>query len=1163
MAKRTKTTNEALQHTTPPDVKLSIVPGIHLQRTLYGHTTSINRIAWAQDGLLLASPSSDGTIRIWNPQTGECLHVLQIGSLITSVAWSIDSKIAACGTSHERIFLWGIKEAGISAFHTSLNVAVYMVAWSPNGNILASASGDRRIHFWDRRRGFSAQRTTNILASSAVSLAWSPTGKSILCGMDNGSVVILNVLSLEVMMHGREHIRAVTCVAWSPDGRYFASASEDRRVLIWKTYNSVQVLHALERHSSSVTCIAFSSDGKWMASKDSREVVLWRCDTWSEVAAFEESLGRERSSLAFHPHLPMLATLGENDTVIHIWELDESVLLSRIQEGVHYTTAKLVLVGDSGVGKTGLGWRLAHGEFKEHASTHGQQFWPIQQLGLKRSDGTECEAVLWDLAGQHVYRQVHSIFLENIAAALLLFDPTNRQDPLKGVQFWLEQLKDKDKLPPALLVAARSDRGAPSVSQEELEQFCQRYGVSGGYISTSAYTGEGIQLLLDKLKTQIPWEEMTATVTTLTFKRIKDYVLKLKEKTDRIGLLVSPELLHEKLLSVDNDWRFTEAEMMTALGHLETHGYIALLKSSAGDQHILLAPDLLVTLASSIILLADKSPRELGALSETILLQGGYPFDELTNLPPQESQVLLDAAVLRFLTHNICFRESLGEETLLVFPALIKQKRPLKDDLHYTEDISYIVRGRVENLYASMVVLLGYTPSFTRINQWQNQAQYEMHEGKICGFRLIEDREGEIELVLYYTDRMSMKGRRQFQTLFEQFLYQRDVKVNRFPPVVCPNGHQQERSTIVKRVQEGKEFVHCEECGDKITLSTFNKNQAVGIDASPWLQREEAMARLRSVYEVHLTAVKGFRRERAVPRCYISRLEKDAAWTNRLVHDLREAGVYVIEKPEQVQSDDYVIVVDTPSYQKAFNTTTLAPDAPLVRSRLQNGQLISLALTGKIKPHTSADCKPGNFCDVTHYSVSLFDLVLNLYAIPLDLTGFEPRRRALHVQWEQTLRPVNENANSPLQIFISYSHKDEEFKDALVIMLAGLQRRGVIDAWQDRRIEPGEEWYSSIQEAIDTCDLALLLVSPDYLASGFIQNEEQPKLFERHKEVQLRVIPIIVRPCLWQNEPVLKDLQALPKDGEAVITFQKENGSRDQVWSDIATAIEKRAKVQL
>ena len=50
-------------------------------------------------------------------------------------------------------------------------------------------------------------------------------------------------------------------------------------------------------------------------------------------------------------------------------------------EGGASTTAKIVLVGDSGVGKTGLGWRLAHGEFKEHSSTHGQQFWVLSELG--------------------------------------------------------------------------------------------------------------------------------------------------------------------------------------------------------------------------------------------------------------------------------------------------------------------------------------------------------------------------------------------------------------------------------------------------------------------------------------------------------------------------------------------------------------------------------------------------------------------------------------------------------------------------------------------------------------------------------------------------------------------------------------------------------------
>ena len=85
-----------------------------------------------------------------------------------------------------------------------------------------------------------------------------------------------------------------------------------------------------------------------------------------------------------------------------------------------------------------------------------------------------------------------------------------------------------------------------------------------------------------------------------------------------------------------------------------------------------------------------------------------------------------------------------------------------------------------------------------------------MGAGEICGFRLIEDREGELELVLYYADQMPSNGRAKFQELFEQFLYQRDVEVTPFPPVVCANGHQQKRATVIERVRDGKLFMFCD-----------------------------------------------------------------------------------------------------------------------------------------------------------------------------------------------------------------------------------------------------------------------------------------------------------------------------------------------------------------
>ena len=309
-------------------------------------------------------------------------------------------------------------------------------------------------------------------------------------------------------------------------------------------------------------------------------------------------------------------------------------MLGRAKESVNYTTAKLVLVGDSGVGKTGLGWRLAYGEFKEHASTHGQQFWTIPQFGLKRKDGTDCEAVLWDLAGQHVYRQVHSIFLENVVRHAGAVRPQQSARPAQGRAVLAGAAQGQGAT--AARRAGRHAGGSRCARALRNRNWSSSASATVSVAATSApraLNGEGLDALLEIVKAQIPWDEMTATVTTVTFKRIKDYVLVLKEKTDRKGVLVSPAELRAQLETAyltENEgpqteektvlrtsssiapWQFTDAEMMTAVGHLETHGYVAVLRSSTGEQHILLAPDLLVNLAASFMLLADKNPQRTG-----------------------------------------------------------------------------------------------------------------------------------------------------------------------------------------------------------------------------------------------------------------------------------------------------------------------------------------------------------------------------------------------------------------------------------------------------------------------------------------------------------------------------------------------------------------------
>ncbi len=1113
---------------SPLVIGASPVPGIKLQKILKGHTKGVNRVSISPDGKLLATPSDDKTIRIWDEGRGECIFILGGHSAsVTCVQYSPNGKMLASGSADTHVVVWDIEQKRIFKQLSGHTNQVNSVAWSWNNEFLASGSTDGTIRVWNTTTWqlFVTFKIEDIKPAVVTDLVWmSDTSPKLISvvGHNPGTVIVWDVEQKKRDWNFGVSQGFINRVAYLPERSTLFSGGDDKTVYVHDLKNRKPLQHRLEGHITGVNGLACSPNGKLLASiSENNTIRIWDTASLKALVTWNEghSSNRVFNVLEFHPYLSHLVTLGTDTSTVFIWKYDEKELLSKsTTDSVKYTTAKLVLVGDSGVGKTGLGWRLSHGVFKEHASTHGQQFWVIPELGKKREDGAECEAVLWDLAGQHVYRPIHSIFLDNVDTALVLFDPSNRQDPLKGAQFWLEQLRGTAKLPPTLLVGARIDRGAPVLSIQELDQVCQKYGVSGGYIGTSAKTGEGVDDLMEKIKSQIPWDEMTTTVTTLTFKRIKDYIKFLKENPHRKSVLLKPEVLKRRLEESDKRWEFNEEEMMTAVGHLANHGYITVLDDSSGKQYILLVPELLAGVASSIFLLADKHPRELGSISETDLLNGKYPVDELKGLDKNEQQILLDAAVVRFLEHNVCFRESYGNDNLLIFPSLIKQKRPLNDDVPSTEDISYIVRGKVENIYATLAVLLGYTSTFTRVNQWQNQAQYETEDGNICGFRLVEDREGEIELILYYGNAMPIEKRNNFRTLFEQFLYQREVEVLPFPPILCPNGHQQERNTVVKRLRDGKDSVFCDECGSKTPLPNLNLRKTIGIAASVWLVQEEAIARLRSLYETYLVRVKGYRRGWETPRCYISHVEEQNAYASMLKHDLNDAGIFVSDKTSDVKSNDIVILLDSPSYQKAWQAKTLINDMVLIKPRLTGNKLISILVQGKsVGAHDLSNCKPGDFCDETHYPAGLFDLILNLYAIPLNHAGFLSLRQSLHQQWEQTLSQLTNDGFTTggldtkgkyyKEIFVSYAWGGES--EELVNEIDNAFQKNGVNITRDRREVGYRGPIKEFMERLGRGKSIIVVISDKYLKSKHCMYELiQIAQNQRFKD---RVFPIILR----------------------------------------------------
>jgi hypothetical protein len=137
------------------------------------------------------------------------------------------------------------------------------------------------------------------------------------------------------------------------------------------------------------------------------------------------------------------------------------------------------------------------------------------------------------------------------------------------------------------------------------------------------------------------------------------------------------------------------------------------------------------------------------------------------------------------------------------------------------------------------------------------------------------------------------------------------------------------------------------------------------------------------------------------------------------------------------------------------------------------------------------------------------------------------------------------------KIFISYSHKDEQWKDRVESHLGVLARQGLLEFWSDRKISVGDDWFTSIENEINQADAALLLISVDFLNSDFILNQEISRLLERRKNDGLRVIPLIVRACAWKRIPWLSSLQARPKDGRPL-----SSGTEYQIDADLASLAE-------
>lgn len=150
--------------------------------------------------------------------------------------------------------------------------------------------------------------------------------------------------------------------------------------------------------------------------------------------------------------------------------------------------------------------------------------------------------------------------------------------------------------------------------------------------------------------------------------------------------------------------------------------------------------------------------------------------------------------------------------------------------------------------------------------------------------------------------------------------------------------------------------------------------------------------------------------------------------------------------------------------------------------------------------------------------------------------------------------------DKPIEVFCCYARNDQLFLDELKKHLSTLEREKLISLWADVNINAGENWEEEIHRHLNTAQIILLLVSPDFIASEYCYSIEMQQAMQRHARGEVRVIPVILRPVYWQNTPFGK-IQALPKNANPITSGRWHH--QDEAFYSVTEGVRRAAEALL
>jgi WD40 repeat protein/energy-coupling factor transporter ATP-binding protein EcfA2 len=257
-----------------------------LLQEMKGHNDTVKSVAFSSDGQYIVSGSTDKTVRLWNKQGSPISKPFQAHELgVMSVAVSPDGQYIVSGSEDKTVRLWNKQGNPVGLPFKGHERTVTSVAFSPDGQYIVSGSEDGTVRLWDKDGNPIGNPLKGHYGFIKI-VTFSADGQSVISGSEDKTIRFWDKEGHNIGLPFKGHTHYVLSVAFSPDGQQIVSAGRDDILRLWtkdgkpiwkrKGHEEFKFLDRIDR-LKFFTSIAFSPDGQYIASV-SNDGMLWLWD---------------------------------------------------------------------------------------------------------------------------------------------------------------------------------------------------------------------------------------------------------------------------------------------------------------------------------------------------------------------------------------------------------------------------------------------------------------------------------------------------------------------------------------------------------------------------------------------------------------------------------------------------------------------------------------------------------------------------------------------------------------------------------------------------------------------------------------------------------------------------------------------------------------------